>query len=463
MLLAKKKQKSAYFKHLISNLDMVFTLIAKFIEVIKSFFKKDEVFIRTNVAQIPMLIEKNFLLKQHELEDLSAKNMAQVKYLQSRAKNLLNTVSTKELEGKENERMNKAGLTSKRQLESQMKRVLEKIDPTERGTTINDARHYYGESYAILANEVMAFRKNIIYTSFYLKEEMKSLGEVLQEMLNLYNEMNLAFAKEKDFFEYEKIKEKIGASIKKKKEIDFIINEKKVNEEKIDAKEEELKKHNEKMLSNRVGKEMVELKKLEEELTKLTNEKQELKTQISALLINIDRPLARFKQLVDSGRWKIGTEEKEMLNLFITNPILALKKDPKAEVFKRVLGEILKAIEDGAVELKDKEKEKRLSALQEIINFDFFGKVFWKMNELQKRQIELNKELEKSPVKKEIEKDEKKTSEIEKELIEFKEKRDIFDKRIATEKSEIEKDLLHIKEFAQKVLGKTIIFDEEAI
>jgi hypothetical protein len=453
----------AYFKHLISNLSMVFTLIAKFIETIKSFFKKDPVFIRTNVAQIPMLIEKNFLLKKHELEDLSAKNMAQVKYLQGKAKNLLNTISTKELEGKENERMNKAGLTSKRQLETQMKRVLEKIDPTERGTTINDARHYYGESYAILVNEVMAFRKNIVYTSFYLKDEMKSFGEVLQELLNLYNEMNVAFSKEKDFFEYEKIKEKIGSSIKKKKEIDLIIKEKSENEEKIANKEKELESQGEKMLSKRAGKEMVELKKLEEELTKLTTEKQDLKTEISALLINIDRPLARFKQLVDSGRWKVGKEEKEMLDLFITNPILALKKDPRAEIFKRVLGEIIKAVEEGAVELKDKEKEKRLSALQEIINFDFFGKVFWKMNELQKRQIELNKELEKSAIKKDIEKEEKKSNELERELIELKEKRDLFDKRIATQKEESEKELNEVKAFAEKVLGKTIIFDDEAI
>jgi len=442
---------------------MVFSLIAKFIQTIQNIFKKESVLIRTNIAQIPMLIEKNFLLKEHELEDLSAKNLAQVKYLHSKATNLLQTISTKELEGKENERMNKAGLTSKRQLETQMKRVLEKIDPKDRGITINDARHYYGESYAILANEVMSFRKNIVYTSFYLKEEMKSLGEVLQELLNLYNETNLAFAKEKDFFEYETVKEKIGFSIKKKKEIEQILIEKKNNEEKINQKENEIEEQKEKMLSKRVGKEMVELKKLEEELTKLTNEKQDLKTEISALLINIDRPLARFKQLVDSGRWKMGAEEKEMLNLFITNPILALKKDPKAETFKRVLGEILKAIEEGAVELKDKEKEKRLAALQEIINFDFFGKVFWKMNELQKRQIELNKELEKSAIKKEIEKDEKKENELARELIELKEKRDFFEKRVEVGKSEMEKDLSDVKEFAQKVLGKTIIFDEEAI
>ena len=206
---------------------------------------------------------------------------------------------------------------------------------------------------------------------------------------------------------------------------------------------------------------MQAVKSLEEEMVNLMNQKQDLKTEISGLILSIDRPMNRFKQLVDSGRWKLPAEEKEILNQFIVNPILALKKDPKAELFKKVLLEIRKAIEEGAVELKDKEKEKRLAAIQELINFDFFGKVFWKMNELQKKQIDLNKELEKNVAKKDIEKDHGKIKETDNELGEIKSQIEEVTNEQDSVKKEIEKDLIMVKEFAGNVLGKTVIFEEE--
>jgi len=43
-----------------------------------------------------------------------------------------------------------------------------------------------------------------------------------------------------------------------------------------------------------------------------------------------------------------------------------------------------------------RKRKKALKRIAEIINFDFFGKVFWKMNELQKKQAELNRQLEKA-------------------------------------------------------------------
>ncbi len=442
---------------------MVFTLIAKFISVLKGFFKKESSVVKVNIEQIPMMIEKEFLLKNRELENLSAKKFSEIKYLHSKGLNLINALKEKELEGKDNERLNRAVLTSKHQIEHQLKKLLEKINPTDRGTTIDDARAYSGESYALLMNEIISFRKNIIYTSFYLKEEMKEIGEILQEMINIFVELNKTYAENRNLFEFEKLKENIGLITEKKNAL------RKLNEQiteintQVSEKENLLTTQKDNILKKKVGKEMVEVKHLEEEMTKLMSEKQDLKTQISALLINVDRPLARFKQLVDSGRWKVTKEEKEMLDLFITNPILALKKDPKADLFKKVLTQIVKAIEEGAVELKDKEKETRLAALAEIINFDFFGKVFWKMNEIQKRQIDLNKELSKSAAKTDIEKEEKKEKEISNEIFDLKERASFIERQINAVKKSINEELIQVKEFTQKVLGKTLIFEEEAI
>ncbi|MFA5125687.1 MAG: hypothetical protein WC462_01660 [archaeon] len=441
---------------------MVFSLIAKIPKTVKGLFKKEHAVIRIRIEDVPLLIEKEFILKKRELENFSGKKISEVKYLHSKSTNLLKVISGKELQGKENERFNKAALTSKKQLETQLKRLIEKLDPKDKGKTLDEARQYSGESYSILTGEIIAFRKNIIYTSFYFKEEMKELGETLQEILNIFNEMNKTFSKEKELFEFEKIKEKVGLAIKKKKDYLVLENQEKELINKLTEKEKRILEQKERVLQKKTGKEMVEIKHLEEEITNLMNKKQEVKTEISALLLNIDRPLQRFKQLVDSGRWKISREEKEMLEQFLVNPIIALKKDPKAELFKKVLVEIKKAIEDNMVELKDKEREKRLEALQEIINFDFFGKVFWKMNEIQKKQTEINKELEKNVAKKDLEKEEIKLKEFEHELDKAKEEIEGIQKSKSIIKIEIEKDFSKIKEFTEKCLGKTVLFEEEA-
>ncbi len=440
---------------------MVFTFFAKIISLFTGAFRREPAVLRTSIENIPMLIEKSFLLQKSELEELTAKKLSELKYVHSRALGIVNDIDSKELEGKPNERLNKAALTAKNQIVNQLRKILEKTNPLDRGNTLEDARHYCGESYSLLATELVAFRKNIAYTSFYFKDEMKGLGESLQEMLNSLHELNEAYKKAGALFEFEKTKESVGIVLKKKKEFRKLLEEKKRLNEELSGKETVAVSQENKLGGFKSGAEMGEYAKLEEEMTALMSQKQDLKTEISALLLNIDRPLQRFKQLVDSGRWKLPVEDKEMLELFVANPMAALKKDPKADIFKRVLAEIIKAIEDGSIELKDREKEKRLGALQEIINFDFFGSVFWKMNEIQRKQIEMNKKIEKNEAKKRLGEEESKLKEILKEAEDVRERIESIEKKEAVIKSEIESDLARVKDFAEKVLKKTVILEEE--
>ncbi|VVB75484.1 Uncharacterised protein [uncultured archaeon] len=431
---------------------------------LKGFFSKKEEspFIKIEIEQVPMLIEKEFLLKKSALEDFSAKKIAEAKYVHGKSSALLELISNQELEGKANERLNKAALTSKKQLENQLRKLLEKINPENRGTTLDDARKYAGEANALLVNEIVGLRKNIAYTSIYFKDEMKALGENLQELLNDFSAMNKEFAQASELFEFEKTKALVGAVIKKKKNIEEKEEALQKAESEIGAVERKSSEQKNRLVEKQSGSEFVKARELDEQMNKLMGEKQELKTEISTLLINIDRPMQRFRQLVDSGRWKLPKEEKDMLEQFITNPILALKKDPRADIFKKVLGEVVAAIQEGEIELKDREKEKRLEALQEIINFDFFGKVFWKMNEIQKKQDELNKIIAENNAKKDIAKEEDALKELGRVGTELSEKKEFAKKDLENARREIANELAQIKKFAEKVLGKTIIFEEEA-
>ncbi len=439
------------------------SLIEKIILFFKNMFKKDPVVVKTNIENLPLLLEKGFASKRSEVEDYSAKKLAEIKYLHSRAKAIIKSLNETPLEEKTNERMNHAVETSKRQLLVQLNRLLEKIDSSKIEHRINSYREYSGRSEAVLVIEINNFRKNIAYTSFYHKDEMKELGETLQNLLNNLHEMNQKFISEKDLFEFENFKEKIGASLKKKKELVAVAKQIEILNEKIIQKEEELKKQEEKINSKMNNSAMQEAKKAEEELVTLANSKQDLKFEISALLLNIDRPLARYKQIVDSGRKKVTKEEKEMLDLFITNPILALKKDPKAELFKKILKDMKGLIEEGEIELKDKEKEKRLEALENILKFDFFGKVFWKMNELQKRQIDLNKSISTNAAKGDLEKEITKQKELNREINDLKERIENAEKEKNAIRKSISEEIDAARTFAQNTLNQTILLEEEVL
>jgi hypothetical protein len=436
-------------------------LIEKIILFFKNLFKKEPVIIKTTIENLPLLIEKGFATRKEEIENYSAKKISEIKYLHSKAKSIIKSINQTPLDEKSNERLNHAVETSKKQLIIQLEKLLEKIEPNKIENKINSYREYAGKSEAILVIEINMFRKNIAYTSFYHKEEMKELGETLQGLLNNLHEMNQKFINEKDLFEFENFKEKIGGALKKKKELTNSKKEIETLNEKINQLEEEIKKQEEKINTKMNNSAMLEAKNAEEELVKLTSAKQDLKLEISALLLNIDRPLQRYKQIVDSGRKKVPNEEKEMLDLFITNPILALKKDPKAQIFKKILKDMKNLIESGEIELKDKEKEKRLEALESISKFDFFGKVFWKMNELQKKQLDLNNIISNNVAKKDLEKEIVKQKELQGEILQLKEKIQDSEKQKQVIQRNISNEIDLARNFAQNALKQTIILEEE--
>jgi len=413
--------------------------------------------LETNLELLPTLIEKNFEARKEELELTTAKKMSEIKYLHAKSLKLLQDVKSKDLEAKENQRLNKAAFTSKKQIEKQLEKLLIKMDPTDRGSTLEDVKAFSGEGNSILMNEIMSFRKNIVYTSVYLKDEMKALGEALQGMLNNFSELNKLIANENEMFEFEKIKGKIKdvqtAELELKKADADVLKLKTL----IETKEKEIIIEQKKKAETQKGEGMVGLKKLEEEKARLASQKQALKSEVSSLLTTIDRPLQRFSSLVSSKRWVIDKEKQGILDGMMTNPLLTLKKDPSGEKFKAILQEIVKAINDGQIELKDREKEKRLNALNELLTFNFFERVFWKLNEIQKTQTELDGKLKENLVQKEIMEEEDQIKSLEREREELKDTQ----RQLENVKSEISermrKENEQIIAFSEKLLGQKII------
>jgi hypothetical protein len=422
----------------------------------KIFKKKEKEKIETSLELLPTIIQKNFEAKISELEMESAKRMSEIKYLHENIYTIINDIENKEMSEKKNARFDKAAETAKKQIVKQFKKTLDKIDPKPITNELNDVRAYANESYSLLINEVNSFRKVIAYTSVYLKDEMKELGNQIQEMVNKLNELRSLFEKNGSIFEFEKIKEKIKITKQHFEEIEKL--EKQVQEitKEIEKRNEEIQKKEIEIKEMENSEELKKIKEIEEEISKANNEKQSLKLEVSSMLSTIDRPLQRFEGLIKSGRWKIDKEKEELLGDFMKNPLIALKRDINGKKFKEILEEILKAIEDEKIDLKEKEKEKRIDALQELINFDFFEKVFWKLNEIQKKQSELNKKMKENKSIQIINEKKEKKEKMKKEIEELRKEIEIEKNKIKEKNEKNEKNKAILEAFTEKTIGKQV-------
>ncbi len=175
---------------------------------------------------------------------------------------------------------------------------------------------------------------------------------------------------------------------------------------------------------------------------------------------NIERPLKKFNNLAESQSVSFPKSQKELLELYLNNPFSALKKDVKAEELKEILKSVKKAIEENAIEMDEREKEKRLNALGELISFDFFENVFWKMNQI---DVQIN-EVEQNLILKNVS---RKLSESENEIRKIE--RELFEKRNFLKFSEElrERDLEKIgilkamaEELATEITGKIVAISD---
>ena len=247
---------------------------------------------------------------------------------------------------------------------------------------------YVQTSRAVLAKEIIDLRKSISYTGLVLKDEMKELGSTFEEIEKTLGEADSILRKTR-VDEIETIRESIGAVAGK-------ISEAKTLDDKIKEAEEDVKRleEEEKGELSSAGKlrESAEMKEMDEQLGKkseASRRKQELKGKLIEKLGTVEKPMQRFSQMVESRKHLVDKELEDILRLYMTNPFIAIKRDPKGGELKKILQEVRQLVEKGSITLKDdREKEKKLEALDGLLEYNFFDEIFWEMN---KADVELNK------------------------------------------------------------------------
>ncbi|PJA18448.1 MAG: hypothetical protein COX63_02205, partial [Candidatus Diapherotrites archaeon CG_4_10_14_0_2_um_filter_31_5] len=157
----------------------------------------------------------------------------------------------------------------------------------------------------------------------------------------------------------------------------------------IDDSEEEIQELKKKLTELENSTEAKQHENLLQQKSGLMEKKQQTKTKLAELFYPVEKLLRSFRKLVEAKHFILTQEEKNLLNSYLSNPFLALKKDNNAETLKKIFNYIKELIKEGKISLKEKEKEKKINALNSLIEFDFFGNFFWELNETDKNLAEI--------------------------------------------------------------------------
>ncbi|MFH1895093.1 MAG: hypothetical protein ABIJ74_00720 [archaeon] len=347
---------------------------------------KDKIFLGLSEAKdfAEKTYSDSFFLIQKEVFS----RFSEIKHLVKELELVLKELEeTKVEENTGNPRLRKIVFTSKKTLTDKMSSLASKLSPPSSNDFI-ELNSFTANSIAVLESEINSFGKNIAYTGIVLKEPVKKLGERIKELNFVFLETKNLFDSKKMLLLLPEIKGLLS-ELKEKIELhsDSVSAEEQVSE-KISLAEKELVSVKEKLVSLENSAEALQFRKLLEEKSILAERKQEMKSKLIQLFYPVDKQLIQFNKLAESKRFILSEEEKSILGSYLSNPFFALKKDNKAVVLKKIFVYVKDLVEKGKISLKEKEKAKKLSALDELIEFDFFSEVFWKFNELEKKIIE---------------------------------------------------------------------------
>ncbi len=393
-----------------------------------------------------------------ELSGLALPKFAEIKHLLKEIGFSLDELLEKNVEEGEkvNQRLRKIVGTSQRTFAGHMKQLLSKLQPPT-ATDFDSIKDYCFSAGPLMEREINSFGKSIAYTSIILKEEVSSIGANIQELQSALKQLHDSFSGRQGIALLGKIKseekrlsEKLSECFSSKESLEETALEKK----KLEKKFSDLKQKLSALEQSAEFKAIAEL----DSIKKLALEKKEkLRSELVDLLAPLDKPLRRLESLSKSGAFLLEKNEKDFLRMFLREPLLAIKQDPRADSLKKILKELKGAIDSGKVSLKgEKDKQKRLDAINSLVSFDFFSNFFWKANQAEVELQKTEKELLHNSATQEKADSERELNYLEKELLEKAKAIEAMQKKQSAFETEIALLKQLLESLAERATGKKI-------
>ncbi len=358
------------------------------------FGKREPELAEVKLEDALLFAEREIAPKRKRLLELTAKKLAEIKHLLRETSASLKRLGSAQLSGNSS-RLDRIVRTSKRNALLQLSSLIEKLQPVNT-SDLNAIKSYCSESILAL-QQAGQFGKNVAYTGISFKDEMKEVGGHLKQLssefvslkklLDDYSSVFLKTVLEKKLLELESVEKSASLSEKEIAALKKGLHETVLQKSQLEASLRKL----------RGGEEFKAIASLSERKAELLREKQKAKTELLDMFAKVEKPLHRLDKAVKARKIFLPGKQADLLHYLLLNPFRALKLDPKAEIVKQVLLEARKAIGSGAIELKEREKEKKMAVLQEMLSFDFFGKSFWRFNRLDSEILAVEKRLHEMP------------------------------------------------------------------
>ena len=356
----------------------------------KVFGGKKKQSVEVSLGEAGQFLERELSQGKKRLLDDSAKRLAEIRHLLMESEKALS-----ELESargtKRSGRLDRIVETAKSNALRQLSSLLEKLKAPNT-QDLAAIRDYASESLAAL-QQSGAFGKNVAYAGISFRDEMKVLGQNMKQLSQAFLALKKLMDENSRVFLQAPLKERL-LSIEKMRSSSTAL------EEKAALLESAISTVFEKRAGAKAGLERLSssaefkaLSGLRERKSSLLREKQTAKTSLLDLFSRIEKPLHRLDKASNAGKVFLSRRDASFLHALLQNPFHALKLDPKAETLKSVLTETKRAVESGHIELKDKERAKKLEVLDELISFDFFGESFWKFNKIDSEMLQIEKQL----------------------------------------------------------------------
>lgn len=364
-------------------------------------FEEVEPFLKEKAGEKSSVIEKEVPAK-----------FAEIKHLIRETKGLLNDLEKAEITEEGNKRLRKAVKTAKKDSIKKMNAVLQKIEPPFTSDA-EKIRAYCHESLALLQEKVRSSGKSLAYTSIILKDTMRKIGKKIDSLEHSFKHLIETIKQNTILFEEKNLLALVSgirADREELKKTELEIAELKKALEAIEKERDSKRSSLEKLLESDASK---ELRELDERKKKLVLEKLSLRDQLINTVIGISRPLKKLENMVKRGKYFLDRETEHAMRVFLEDPTKLFKQDPKAESFKLLLKELKGVIVSEKLDLKEREREKKLAEINTLLELDFFSNFFWKENELEKEIKEIEAKEKSIELKGEIDKIKRELKEIE--------------------------------------------------
>ncbi len=345
-----------------------------------------------NLTKVNDFSDKFYSKEFSEIQKEVFSKFAEIKHLVKELEALLQELEVLDVQQTEgNPKLRKIVITSKKTLTDKMRNLIAKIAPPNSGDFI-ELNSYCNNSVKLLGSEVN-FGRNIAYTGIVLKEPIKKLGEKIAELNSVFLDTKKLFESKKGLALFNEVKEnysRVKQEIESKK--DSLVLEKEISS-KLFLIEKEFDSVQTKLKESETSIEATQFKRLMEEKTILVEKKQVMKTKLIELFFPVEKLLRVFRKMVEAKRFILSKEEQSILVSYLSNPFLALKKDNNAETLKKIFNYIKQLVLEGKISLKEKEKEKKLILLDDLIKYDFFTNIFWEFNQIEKKLNEIESNI----------------------------------------------------------------------